>query len=145
MLQDLLTRTLERREQDAKRYRELDMDSCILCDAYGADKRSLFIDCLYDISEVIPEAIDLHGCGESLKNRGWYLRICKSCRGALLAHLLEWRTERAALRGLPKGHDGGLLEEDEEATIPIRAHGTTVMMTEEQYEAYEFLSEESSK
>lgn len=136
MLKDLLLQIDERRERDAKRWEERDGDLCMLCYAHGADKRSLFIECFYDISEVVPEAIDLFGCGENVKDRGWYLRICKSCRAALLQRLQGWRNERVALRSLAKDHDGYILDLDEEGDIPVRIHGVGVMMTEEQYCEY---------
>lgn len=140
MLKDLLERVDERREHDAKRWEERDGDLCMLCHAHGADKRSLFLSCFYDVSEVVPEAIDLKGCDESVNDRGWYLRICKSCRGALLQRLQGWRNERVALRSLPKDHDGYILEVEEEGNIPVRIHGATVMMTEEEYRNYKLAS-----
>lgn len=135
---DILTRTRERRERDAKRYAELDRDLCMLCGAYGADKRSLFISCFYDISEAIPEAIDLFLCGDKVKDRGWYLRVCKSCRGELLGMLREWANHRRSLQSLPKDHDGYIDDEyvvkDPEAIFPVRVDGRVVYMTREQCE-----------
>jgi hypothetical protein len=100
---------------DAKRFKELDGDLCQLCNAYGADKRSLILACFYDVTEVVPEAIDLTDVAGALKGRGYYLRLCKSCRGRLLGMLKGWRNECIALRGLPKDHDGGIEDEDSEA------------------------------
>lgn len=129
---DLIDRVTKRREADKQRFDEIDGDHCMLCGAYGADKRNLRIDCLYDVSEVIPEAIDMFLVDKS----GWYLRICKTCRGKLLGHLREWRDERVALRETPKDHDGYPLDDDESANIPVRVNGMIVMMTDEQYAEY---------
>jgi len=127
-----------RREHDAKRFNELDGDLCQLCHAYGADKRSLFIDCFYDIHEVVPEAIDLFAVEGELMKRGYYLRICKACRGALLGHLQQWRQERIALRDVPKDHDGNPEESDGDTRelIPVRINGATIMMNEYEYSEY---------
>lgn len=128
----------ERQEKDAKRFEEHDKNLCMLCHAYGTDKRSLFVSCFYDVSEVVPEIIDLHGV-EHLEAHDYYLRICKVCRAEFLQHLQEWRNERISLRDVTKNHDGYLLEnddEDSEAIIPMRVNGITVMMTPEQAEEY---------
>jgi len=37
---------------DDKRFEEHDEALCMLCGAYGNDKRSLLISCFYDISEL---------------------------------------------------------------------------------------------
>lgn len=102
---DLIERTQQRRNRDKERYEQHDSDLCMLCGAYGADKRSLFISCFYEVSEVVPEAIDLFEV-EGMEKRGYYLRICKTCRRHLLQHLQEWRKERVARREIPKDHDG---------------------------------------
>lgn len=140
-MRDILRETEERRKRDAERYAQLDKDLCMLCDAYGADKRSLFISCWYDISEVIPEAIDLFNCGPAVSGRGWYVRTCKCCRARLLEHLKRWGIECTLLRGLDKDHDGYLLEDNEKAGIPVRVHGAIKMMTEEEYAAYKKISQ----
>jgi hypothetical protein len=130
MLEDLL----ERRQRDKKRWKELDGDLCQLCHAYGPDKRNLFIHCGYAVHEVVPEAIDLSEV-EDFETRGYYLRICKTCRAKLLEKMEEWRNERVARRDIPKDHDG---EEywDLEKNIPVRVNGATVMMDEEEYAEY---------
>lgn len=133
-LQDMMNTTRKRREADKETFENLDGDLCMLCHAYGSDKRSLTIDCFYDISEAIPEALDMH---EVEHLRGWYLRICKHCRGELLGILTEWREKMIARRVVPKDHDGnGLWDEDSELNIPVRVNGTTVMMTTDQYEEW---------
>lgn len=124
-----------KRAADAQRWEEQDSDLCQLCHAYGADKRSLLISCFYVIKEVIPEAIDLHAvANEHVKGRGYYLRICKSCRGRLLGMLETWRNECVALRDVPKDHDGYPDGEDTDGLIPMRVNGVTVMLTPEGYE-----------
>ncbi|KKM26437.1 hypothetical protein LCGC14_1584850 [marine sediment metagenome] len=102
---DLLEKPEKRRVADKIRYDSLDSDECMLCHAHGADKRPLTIACFYDISEAIPEAIDLWYV-EGMRDRGWYLRICKHCRGALLQHLGTWRADRINRRDLTLNHDG---------------------------------------
>lgn len=94
-----------RRERDKVRFETLDDDLCMLCGAYGPDKRNLVIECFYDVSEAVPEAIDL-GLVDVYNNRGWYLRVCKNCRGEFLDLLADWRKQRIALRNTPKDHDG---------------------------------------
>lgn len=111
-----------KREANAKRFKELDDDLCQLCGAHGSDKRSLYLDCFYDIQEVVPEAIDLHGV-ENLRERGYYLRICKSCRGRFLFHLGQWRSECLYMRNVPKDHDGDP-EVDRSGMYPVRVNGT---------------------
>jgi len=118
-----------RRKRDAERWETLDKDACMLCEAAGPDMRSLFLACGYLISEVVPEAIDLEDCPENISSRGWYLRICKSCRGAFLSMLADWKTERIHRRGVAKDSDGGDALYDDEANIPVRVNGETTMMT----------------
>jgi hypothetical protein len=137
MFDDILQKTTARRDADRKRFESLKKDLCQLCHAHGPDKRSLFIECFYVIQEAIPEAIDLHLCGDHLKDKGYYLRICKSCRAVLLMRLRQWRNDRVALREQAKSSDGYIDDLDgEAATIPVRIMGETIMMTPEQFEAY---------
>ena len=136
MLEDIIRCNQERRKADAKRFRESDDNLCMLCHAYGEDKRSLFISCFYAVEEAVPEAIDLFDCGKHLSDRGYYLRICKSCRARFLGMLREWRNECVSLRDLPKDHDGIIEGEDPDRNIPVRVNGITVMMTKDEYDLY---------
>ena len=107
-------------------------DICQLCEAEGPDKRTLLIECFYELTEVVPELETA-----TFGNRKIYrLRICKSCRGRLIGHLAEWRKECVARRNIPKDHDGNDTYEEEFVNIPVRLYGTTVMMTPQQYEEY---------
>lgn len=133
-LAGLLDLNRARSERDAKRFEEHDSDLCMLCFACGGDMRSLFVSCLYAVHEAVPEAIDLWLCGEGLKDRGYYLCICKTCRGTFLTMMESWRTERIALREIEKDSDGFIPLT--EANIPVRVHGAVVMMTKEQYAEY---------
>jgi hypothetical protein len=133
MLSKLVQDNNNRRERDAKRYADHDHDLCMLCHAYGADKRSLFIACGYAVHEAVPEAIDLYGVEGELQNRGYFLCLCKSCRGALLGHLQEWRNEQIARRNVPKDHDGRDEDAYGEHNIPVRVNGVTVLMDEYGY------------
>lgn len=128
---DLIAETEKRRERDAERHKSLDLDLCQLCGAYGADKRTLRISYFYAIHESVPEAIDMCGLeGE----HGYMLRTCKVCRGDFLAMLAEWRERRLAMRGIPKDHDGYPLDdEDANGLVPVRRHGMTVWVTEEEW------------
>lgn len=140
-MSDWLNDLNAKRAKDAQRFYEQDDDLCMICHAYGADKRSLFIECLYAIEEVVPEAIELFAVEGPVKERhksGYYLRVCKSCRGALLGKMQEWRNERVALRGEPKDHDGDtwFLYDEEQPSIPVRINGATVLMTEAQYKRH---------
>ena len=120
----------EKAARDAKLFEEHDRDLCMLCHAYGADKRSLFIRCGYRIDEIVPEFLDLHKTVSSKLH--YYINICKSCRGALLDMLVDWREERVALRSVAKDHDGELEWQPADANVPMRVNGRTVMMTMEQ-------------
>lgn len=126
-LRRLLDETAARRKADAKRFAKADEQLCMLCWAYGNDKRSLFVSCFYAVHEAVPEAIDL-------KERGYYLRICKACRGDFLGKMRQWADERRALRDTPKDHDGHVSEENPEANIPVRIDGAIVMLTREQWD-----------
>lgn len=134
-IERLLFDAKRRREEGAATFAALDEDACQLCDAQGADKRSLFIDCFYAVYEVVPEAIDISDAGLE-RGRGYYLRICKSCRGRLLGKLQEWRNECVSRRGLPKDHDGNDAWDEPERNIPVRVNGATQMITEHEYHAW---------
>jgi len=135
-LGQMVNRINAQRERDAQRYETQDFDLCQVCHAYGPDKRSLTIDCFYQLNESIPEFIDLFKV-EGRSRDGYYMRICQSCRGRLIAHLQEWFKAGKALRDTPKDHDGGIdYDGDPDANIPIRINGATVMFTREQYDAY---------
>lgn len=136
-LQDLVTATQQRRERDAEAYANLDHDECMLCGAYGADKRSTTIACGYAVPEVVPEALDVTGV-DRFKDAGWgpyYILLCKACRASMLGHLAEWRAGRVARRGLPMDHDGNDDEWSDDANIPIRENGTTRMITRAEWDA----------
>ena len=136
-IQEMIEDIKRKRVEEAKHFEELDVKLCMLCHAYGADKRSLFIDCFYDIQEIVPEALDITDVKEPPRG-GYYLRICKNCRGNLLGRLGMWRDERIARRNLPKDHDGDQLDEDIDPNknIPVRINGTIVMMDEEGFKYY---------
>lgn len=132
-LEKMLTDLKEKRAADAVRYNNLDKDECMLCNSYGSDKRSLLIDCLYAVNEVVPEFIDTHDV-ETLPRRSYYLRICKSCRGRLLRHLQMWRQECVDRRTIEKDSDGDDLHIDPEFNIPVRINGAIKMLNREQWE-----------
>lgn len=137
-MQDHFDEITQRNLEDAQAFKDHDQDLCMLCHAYGADKRSLFVSCLYDVREVVPEFLNLSKVeDETLRDRGFYLRICKVCRSRLLAALSSWANESREIRDVAKDHDGYRLDGwDEDATIPVRINGATVMLTEEQYAQY---------
>ncbi len=129
-LGQILDKIKENRNADAKAFEALDKDLCMLCGAYGADKRSWQSSCFYAIDEAVPEALDLKD--------GFYLRICKSCRGRYLEGLRRWREECVGLRGFTKDHDGYLYDTEEEMdperNIPVRRNGVTVLLTREEWD-----------
>jgi hypothetical protein len=125
-IQQMITKSEKQRKDDAETFKGLDEDICMLCHAKGEDKRSLFINCFYDIKEVIPEALDL--------TDNYFLRICKSCRGELLGKLKEWRNEMIYRRELPKDSDGNPEETDPEKNIPIRINGAIRLITREEFD-----------
>jgi hypothetical protein len=120
-----------RRKANAETWRTHDGDTCMLCGACGADKRTLFVSCLYAIQEAVPEALDLWAV-DGLRDRGYGIRICKACRGRFLQLLRKWRDTCVAQRGLPMDHDGNLIDDDCEGLYPVRVLGAIQMMTEEE-------------
>jgi hypothetical protein len=136
-LRKMLDEADAKNRADAERFKALDQDVCQLCDAKGEDKRSLFIDCMYDVQEVVPDAINLHYVDTFVKHQqGYYMRLCKTCRGRLLEHMRVWAEECKQMRGLPKDSDGLPEYNDPERNIPMRINGTVVMMTRAEYDAY---------
>lgn len=129
-LDDMLAKWKLEAEKDAEAYKALDDKLCMLCGAYGEDKRTLRCRYFYDLKEMVPEMLFLKA------EDSFFLRTCKSCRGALLQRLAEWRDERVALRPEPKDHDGYLADapQDPEATIPIRKNGVLVNITQEEWD-----------
>lgn len=129
------------READAKRFVESDGDLCMVCGAYGADKRSVIIETGYQMKEITERFIDLHLVEGRLNERGFYLRICKMCRGELLGALRSWFESRRDLsERYQLNHDGYIEDEewrDDARNIPVRIDGRTVMMNPEEYERYE--------
>ena len=145
MLPDSLNKMLAdihaRRLRDKERFEKLDSDLCQCCHAYGEDKRSLFIDCLYSIHEVIPEAIDVQLLENMRHTSGYYLRICKSCRARFLEMLHNWFLRGKQLREIEKTHDGYPLENDPTRNIPVRINGAITMMNEEEYARYKEMNQ----
>jgi hypothetical protein len=143
-IHDMLEKSKARQRQDAERYANLDHDECQLCGVHGEDKRSLTVECFYAVHEAIPEAIDLFLVNESDPSsgplpddqgskQGYYLRICKECRGRFLGHLKTWAEESRAKRGKPMDHDGHIQESNEEANIPIREFGAIRYVTQSEW------------
>lgn len=132
---DFLEQTKQRRADDAKAFEESDGDLCMMCHAYGDDKRTLLIRCLYDVHEVVPEALDTHEI-RHFSDGGYYIRICKSCRGRFLRMLGKWRSDCVALRHIPKDHDGDIYD-DNEGLVPVRKHGVIVWQLPEEILASE--------
>jgi hypothetical protein len=125
------------RAADIKEFEERDENLCMICYAYGNDKRNFVLRCFYNVKELIPEALDLFGLEEGHAWQGsYYLRVCKSCRGSLLVALKSAADQRRPLRTQSKDHDGDIDSYGSEQCIPVRMAGATVMLTEEQYEAY---------
>jgi hypothetical protein len=132
---DMLSQKRTQRERDAETFKTCDDDLCMICLAYGADKRSLFISSLYEMKEIAPEFLDLFAVPE-FKNRGYYLRICKSCRGEILSAIREAINTRRALRDAPKNYDG-YVDYESERNIPVRIDGRTVMLADWEFEEYQ--------
>ena len=121
---------------DQERHDVQDNNLCMLCHAYGADKRSLNISAFYRLTEFIPELIDLKNVDSTDKDT-YYLRICKHCRAKLFQKLSEWRKEAISRRDEVKNHDGQLLENRTDDKIYVRINGESVPMTKEQYEKFQ--------
>jgi len=98
-----------RRRVDARRFKELDNNKCMLCGAVGQDMRSFIVSALYNLAEVIDEMIDLNEVEGDLKGRGWYLRTCKTCRGKLLTALGETADSCRENRKFKVGSDGEVI------------------------------------
>lgn len=134
-LQTQLQVIRDRNAADAQRFKNLDEDTCMLCGCVGPDKRTLQVECFYQISEVAPDFICLAEVEGKMKGDGYLLRICKECRGKFLAHVKDWTEECKAKRG--KAMDAnGVLEPSNEADIPVRVNGAIQWMTLEQYETF---------
>lgn len=135
-IEKLIEEQKKRTANDAKRFAELDSQVCQMCYARGEDKRSLIIDCFYAVHEVVPEAIDLAAVTPPMQQHthGYYLRICKNCRGGLLGKLREWAEACRAMRGQPKDSDGSPKTNDPERNIPIRENGTVVKLTRDEWD-----------
>lgn len=137
MLEQIIQRQKATLARGAEAFAALDGDQCMLCDAWGADKRSLFIDCGYAVDEVIVEALAIGGLDPPHeRGRGYYLLLCKSCRGRMLEALGRAADECRALRGVPKDHDGYIDDENPDRNIPVRVLGVTKMLTAEEYESF---------
>ena len=131
-LEKLIDRRKKRVADDAIRYKNLDLDECMLCHAHGEDMRSFFFSCVWDFGKSMEEPIDT-GEINDLKFNGYYLRICKSCRSELIGHIQQWRDDMVSRRGLPKDEDGNLEEFNPETDIPIRVNGAIRMITLDQW------------
>ncbi len=130
-LNQIIENSNKKRIEGKEKWGNMDNNLCMLCGAYGNDKRSLFIRCMYAIDEMIPEALDI----DDVKGKeGFYLLICKCCRGRLLGHLREWREECVELFDKPKDHDGYVDEDNPEAMIPIRENGVVRMITKVEWD-----------
>lgn len=121
---------------DQERHDVHDDNLCMLCHAYGADKRSLNISAFYRLKEFLPEAINLENV-DSTDQDTYYLRICKHCRAELFQKLREWREEAISRRDKVKNHDGQLIENKTSNKIYVRINGESVPMTKEQYEKFQ--------
>lgn len=135
---DYLMKVDEKRKQDAEKYMSMDSDLCMLCGAYGNDKRSLYIRTGYEMKEAVEELLDTKDVEELPESiRGfYYLNMCKSCRASLLGHMRDWAIERRAMRGRPMDHDGNSETEEPERNIPVRIDGGIRMMTMDEYTAW---------
>lgn len=136
-LKQMIEEAKRRRQEDAHRFKDSDSDLCMCCHAYGEDKRSLWVDCFYEVREVVPEAIEINGVEPKPERHqgGYYLRICKACRGRLLTMLGEWWRTGVDRRDIPKDHDGhDEFEPDPERNIPVRVNGAIVMLTREEWD-----------
>lgn len=134
MLEKLIKDRKERQERDKARYDDLDEQLCMICHAYGNDKRSLFVSCFYAVHETVPEAIDLSLTDQ--KDKGYYLRICKMCRAEFLTMMGKWRTNRTAMRNIPKDHDGGIDYAVTDKTVPVRLNGMTIMLSPDEFKRF---------
>lgn len=143
-LERILKETKQRRAVDKERFENINKDLCQICWAFGADKRSLFIDCWYVLSEAVEEIIDIHDCGLDSHKEGWYLRVCKTCRAQFIGMLRQWAVEGRERRALSKNHDG-CVEGDMDRNIPVQIDGARVMMNAEEYEEYISATEEPQK
>lgn len=109
---------------------ENEKDVCVLCGADGQDKRTLVVDCFYDMTEAASEFAKVPGSFLYHSN-GYHMRICKSCRAGFIGAVREWVADSKAKRGLPMDGDGNL--ECADGHIPVRVDGAVVYMTDEQY------------
>src|SRR3990170_6304572 len=91
-IQTLIQESQARREHDAKRWNHMKSNVCQVCGTEGNDRRTLLISCLYNLSEVSDQFIDLFNVNEKLQGM-FGVRICKGCRAQLMIKLSEWINE----------------------------------------------------
>ena len=130
---DYVKKIKDKQAKSLKIWQKHDQDICMLCGAHGGDKRSLWIQCMYAVDEVVPEALDMSGVPD-FRDRGYYLLICKSCRAELLLYLERWRNHMISRKGMLMDHDGNLEDTRPEANIPMRINGAIRMLTMEEYD-----------
>ena len=94
-LQNLVEQVKKRRKIDKEIWENMPRGVCQVCNGEGDDRRSLIINVGYELKEVSNKFLDLTLIFDSPM---YGLRMCKGCRGALMAKLSEWLKEKGRLR-----------------------------------------------
>lgn len=97
---------------------------CARCGEPGPDRRTIEIDCFYDLSEVSSK---LKLVGSSTSANAYRVRVCKECRGQFMEMLRNFLDNPCTLVEPPP---------DPEANIPVRVMGHIVMMTKDQFDLH---------
>lgn len=97
----------ERRKVPAE-FKHPNRYKCDICHAEGNDKRMFTVECMYKVTESIPEAIQVN---ERIVNGAnffgaYCFNTCKTCRGEILTAMGEACNKRREARKYEKDSDG---------------------------------------
>lgn len=120
-----------------------DVERCARCGAAeGGDLRTLWMACLYEMSELaVPlierRLIELEPTGS--RSRSFYtLRVCKDCRGSWMKAIEDWFASWA--KQLARAR-----ELEEQRHFPVRLRGGITMMTQAEWSHWRATGEEPDR
>ena len=107
------------------------METCQICNQEGQGLRRLYLQYLYDLSEISDklkkeEVTVRFADGHEVKNVFWTICTCKECRGDFLEILRHWTSGEFVTQ----------TKDDPERNIPVRVDGRVVMMNTEEWQAH---------
>jgi len=130
-----------RREIAAERFAEHNRQSCMMCGAVGEDMRTIVVSSGWEMSALVEELIDLAEVDSPLQGRGYYCRVCKSCRGDYLRSMKFWAQACRRKRGKALTNDGAVISGAQvgpgtEFSVPVLQGGFVTWLREDDYEKY---------